>query len=142
MEDNHEPGPSRSSDEQRQGDCIIVRCRNNRDCGIKSTPPTLAITDQHVGHLPTTTAFSQVMRALVEFAQGNEGNKLAIATPSLSVTINDLFWQRCVFAFPCVDVFLWMKTPTVFFLRASAGARDVGGHCDASLPISFKSRRT
>lgn len=35
---------------------------------------------------------------MVEFAQGNEGNKLALATPSLSVTINDLFWQRCVFA--------------------------------------------
>lgn len=47
-----------------------------------------------------TTAVFQVMRALVEFAQGNEGNKLAIATPSLSATINDLFRQRCAFAFP------------------------------------------
>ncbi|CAN0165193.1 unnamed protein product, partial [Scytosiphon promiscuus] len=35
-----------------------------------------------------------VVRTLVEFAQGNEENKMAIATPSLSASINDLFWER------------------------------------------------
>ena len=46
----------------------------------------------------------QVVRTLVEFAQGNEGNKLAIATPSLSTCINDLFWERCVFLFSFVQL--------------------------------------
>lgn len=46
--------------------------------------------------LPCNTNAFQVVRTLVEFAQGNEGNKLAIATPSLSICINDLFWERCV----------------------------------------------
>lgn len=31
---------------------------------------------------------------MVEFAQGNEGNKLTIATPSLTSSINDLFTER------------------------------------------------
>lgn len=51
----------------------------------------------------------QVVRTLVEFAQGNEGNKLAIATPSLSACINDLFWERCVF----VIAVTWCSRTTV-----------------------------
>lgn len=39
---------------------------------------------------------TKVLKTLAEFAQGNEGNKLEIATPSLSASINDIFWERWV----------------------------------------------